>query len=65
MSENNIKNIKYSLKKKTFFFPLKNCQMVTALLSTPGKPTVGLVGSDSNGLISFLNVGTSAVPLPT
>ena len=34
------------------------------VLSTPGKPTVELVGSDSNGLISFLNVGTSAVPLP-
>lgn len=38
--------------------------MVTAPLSTPGKPTVELVGSDSNGLISFLNVGSSAVPLP-
>lgn len=38
--------------------------MVTALLSTAGKPSVELVGFDSNGLISLLSVGTSAVPLP-
>lgn len=35
--------------------------MATAPLSTLGKPTVELVGSDSNGLISFLNAGTTAV----
>lgn len=61
MKETNIKNIKYSLQKT--FLNLKNCQMVTAPLSTPGKPTVELVGSDSSGLISFLNVGTTAAPL--